>query len=128
LEVKTPITVEVQRKIMVRAAELAITYVNDFFDTTEERRLLLVEASPRQELGGKSNFCSLSFGGTNPERERVSEHQILLETRGCALCSEPSQFDADVFGKLSCLCRVCPVVWNRCNATVHVLPQRQGPG
>jgi hypothetical protein len=63
LEVKTPITVEVQRKIMVRAAELAITYVNDFFDTTEERRLLLVEASPQTGTGWKEQFLFLVFWG-----------------------------------------------------------------
>jgi hypothetical protein len=68
LEVKTPITVEMQRK-MVRAAELAVSYVNEFFDT-EERGLRVAEASPRQELGGKTNFCSSSFGGTDSERER----------------------------------------------------------
>ena len=68
LGVKASITVEVHRK-MARAAELAVSFVNDFFDT-EERRLLLVEASPTQELDGKSDFCSSSSRVTNPERER----------------------------------------------------------
>jgi hypothetical protein len=82
---------------------VAALYVNNFFNT-EERRLLLWRLLQDRNWVERAIFVPRLSGELIRKGKGLRTLNTMGDERLCAL-QYPSQFDADVFSKLSCLCK-----------------------